>query len=112
VLHGIVKLAKFDNTDMTNKKYAIAGTVKGRRSKSVAAISPSGLAISAGTTLVSTEKASEILKSDRGLDLSKVVIQRRCASGQWKQGIHWVKAGKQYLIHMDAVFELIVAGTV
>lgn len=95
------------------KKYAIAGTaVKGRRSESMAVAAPGGLVISADTKLVSTEKASEMLRDERGLDLSKVVIQRRCASGQWKQGVHWVKARKQYLIHMDAVYESIIDGTI
>lgn len=95
------------------KRYAIAGAaVKGRRSESVAAIALGGLVISATKETVSTERASEILKEKRGWNLSQVVIQRRCASGKWRKGIHWIKVGKQYLIHMDAVFASIVDGTI
>ena len=95
------------------KKYAIAGqSTKGRRSESVAVATPGGLVISAATRTVSTEKASEILKEEKGWNLSQVSIQRRCANGKWRQGVHWIKVGKQYLIHMDAVFESIADGTI
>jgi hypothetical protein len=94
------------------KKYAIAGTSQKPRRSEVTTICRSELPpIAADTVLVSTEKASELLRDERGWNLSKVLIQRRCASGQWQRGFHWTKVGKQYLIHMEAVYKSIVDGT-
>jgi hypothetical protein len=94
------------------KRYAIAGTPQRSRRGEAATICRSELPpIAADTVLVSTEKASELLRDERGWNLSKVLIQRRCASGQWQRGFHWTKVGKQYLIHMEAVYRSIVDGT-
>lgn len=93
----------------TQKKYAI-GTARGKH-KQVLPIK-SDLAITRTTKLVSTEEASRILKDERGLDLSAWTIRERCNKGKWQQNHHWIKASKQYLINMEAVFELIITGCV
>lgn len=96
----------------STKKYSIVGLPATKRRSEVVAIHSTDLPpITEETTLVSTARASEMLRDERGWHLSKVLIQRRCASGQWQQGIHWTKAGKQYLINMAAVYRSIVDGS-
>jgi hypothetical protein len=60
--------------------------------------------IDAQTKTVSVSECSRLLQSERGLTLSIQTIRRHCSTGKWRQGQHWVKPGRDYLINMAAVY--------
>lgn len=60
--------------------------------------------ITPATKLVSVKQAAIEIANSKGWNISEKTIYRKCKSGEWQQGTHWVKPGKFYLINLDAVY--------